>query len=554
MDRYEYHYNGNTNSNAHITYHIVMNDREKVVLEVGVENRINQARPNDVKACGKFSINERMVRKINSGEVQLYVVKKNGNGYNVSEVGLANYSQISPASISISDVDSRFSYKYTSPADGTNLASGGSTASVYFDGVVSHDCPKQYQFNKSRISGGRNYTEWVVIPEIGVVQEKKGFNQRDAENNVLELTSINGIDLDRFLDDFCRKMEIDFISGKFYDGERATISSSSVDENWVDRERYQNNNTSTTTPSTTTTTTSTSTCNIYKDLDKGLFMDWSTGLPANRECGGNSYINGIKIGEVGPIVTRDNIDNTTTTPDVVTTTDPTPQTNYCNEQNRYGTHIVQRKETLYAIARRYGLSVQDLRRWNGLQSDVIHPCMKIQTVQPGQGTTGSPVVVTEKGNGSPVYHTVARNETVYGIAKKYGYTVDKLRKINGLTSNEVIYPGQHLRVSDCNCPQTNSTKDAIAYTDTQKNHPIAYDSQVPQEYGLTGGERLVAKGNETNVEYMDGRKRRFHVVKEDETLFTISKKYNIAIRELRNINDMEPNEVIIPFQRIYLDY
>ena len=199
MDRYEYHYNSNPTGNAHIAYHIIMNDREKVILEVGIESRINQARPKSVKTCSNFSINERMVRRINNGEVQLFIVKKNGNGYNVSEVGLAAYSQISPASISFSSMDSRFSYNYNKPADGTNLASNGSDGSVYFEGVVSHDCPKQYQFNKKTKGGGRNFTEWIVLPEIGIIQEKKGFNQIDAENNILKLTHINGMSINCLL-------------------------------------------------------------------------------------------------------------------------------------------------------------------------------------------------------------------------------------------------------------------------------------------------------------------------------------------------------------------
>jgi LysM repeat protein len=45
------------------------------------------------------------------------------------------------------------------------------------------------------------------------------------------------------------------------------------------------------------------------------------------------------------------------------------------------------------------------------------------------------------------YHVVARGETLYRIAVKYGLTVDKLRDLNKMTPPQSIYPGQKLLVS-----------------------------------------------------------------------------------------------------------
>jgi len=154
-------------------------------------------------------------------------------------------------------------------------------------------------------------------------------------------------------------------------------------------------------------------------------------------------------------------------------------------------------------------------------------------------------------------HTVSKNETLYQIATRYGYTVDRLRSLNGLGSGDRIYIGQQIRIMACNCPDDQaargvSTNDAVAYVPATDTRVVAYDN-VPREYNNLAQDRLVAKGNEQNVAYTNGAKRRFHVVKEDDTIFYISKKYGITVAQLRRLNELDKDEVIVPFQRIYLD-
>jgi membrane-bound lytic murein transglycosylase D len=44
-----------------------------------------------------------------------------------------------------------------------------------------------------------------------------------------------------------------------------------------------------------------------------------------------------------------------------------------------GVHIVERGDTLWDVARRYGVGVDDLRRWNGLgQRDTILPGQRLR--------------------------------------------------------------------------------------------------------------------------------------------------------------------------------
>ena len=47
----------------------------------------------------------------------------------------------------------------------------------------------------------------------------------------------------------------------------------------------------------------------------------------------------------------------------------------------------------------------------------------------------------------PIYHEVKAKETLYQISHRYGLTVDELRKLNRLTPETVIHPGQKLIVA-----------------------------------------------------------------------------------------------------------
>jgi len=111
-------------------------------------------------------------------------------------------------------------------------------------------------------------------------------------------------------------------------------------------------------------------------------------------------------------------------------------------------HTVKAGETLYAIARQYGVTVDDIRRANDLTGDqlavgqqLIIPVKEQQNVQePTQAeqTDTAPA-------GTPAYHIVQPGETLYRIHVMYGIPIERLRELNGLKDN-TIYVGQKLKL------------------------------------------------------------------------------------------------------------
>lgn len=108
-------------------------------------------------------------------------------------------------------------------------------------------------------------------------------------------------------------------------------------------------------------------------------------------------------------------------------------------------HTVQRGDTLYGIARRYGTTISNIRALNNLRSDVIRPGQRLQL----QGNPGT-VTTSQPASGSRVY-VVRQNDTVDGIARRLNVPAGTIISRNNLQTRVVngnrvvmIYPGQRL--------------------------------------------------------------------------------------------------------------
>ncbi|MBG8552727.1 LysM peptidoglycan-binding domain-containing protein [Hymenobacter guriensis] len=97
-----------------------------------------------------------------------------------------------------------------------------------------------------------------------------------------------------------------------------------------------------------------------------------------------------------------------------------------------GLHVVQPKETLYGVARRYNLRPADLIAWNSLPAS---PALRIgQSLRVTAPAEVAPVAAAPEAaatpEAEPIRHTVAAKESMYGIARKYGVTVQQLQEWN----------------------------------------------------------------------------------------------------------------------------
>src|SRR5690606_1889629 len=97
-------------------------------------------------------------------------------------------------------------------------------------------------------------------------------------------------------------------------------------------------------------------------------------------------------------------------------------------------HTIRRGESLGKIAQKYGMSVTQLKRLNGLRSNTIVAGKRLKV-------SGTQIASANR------YHTVRRGDTLSSIAKKYGnVTVAQLMKKNNIKNAKSIRPGMKLKI------------------------------------------------------------------------------------------------------------
>jgi N-acetylmuramoyl-L-alanine amidase len=110
-----------------------------------------------------------------------------------------------------------------------------------------------------------------------------------------------------------------------------------------------------------------------------------------------------------------------------------------NNQGPDRQYIVARGDSLSLIAQRHNVSLSHLRSANSLRTDTIHvgQALRIPGAGPALIAAVAPPQVSE--------HTIARGETLSGIAARYSVSVSRLREANRLR-NDTIRVGQVLLI------------------------------------------------------------------------------------------------------------
>ncbi|MCH8068926.1 MAG: LysM peptidoglycan-binding domain-containing protein [Candidatus Marinimicrobia bacterium] len=102
---------------------------------------------------------------------------------------------------------------------------------------------------------------------------------------------------------------------------------------------------------------------------------------------------------------------------------------------------VKRGDTLSYIALRFGTTARRIRQLNGLRyGAIIYQGQKLTVPSTSRGSKS----LTEKTNPIKELYTVRKGDTLGRIALRYGTSVSKIKRWNGIKRGDYIYPGQKL--------------------------------------------------------------------------------------------------------------
>ena len=180
-------------------------------------------------------------------------------------------------------------------------------------------------------------------------------------------------------------------------------------------------------------------------------------------------------------------------------------------------HVVEQGNTLYGLKQKYNTSIESIINANpGVD----------QGIQVGQKLY-IPVAYNKTAEPTPKKHIVKQSETLFGISRKYGVTVEELIKANP-EAGEGLQIGQELIIP--------SNKDTVTKDDAEENSTVKDSISINYE----------VKFDDSIVKY---------TVQKKETLYSISRRFMVSIEELSEVNDIKNNKIkpgqvlIIPLKK-----
>lgn len=211
------------------------------------------------------------------------------------------------------------------------------------------------------------------------------------------------------------------------------------------------------------------------------------------------------------------------------TKDSTTQENY---------YTVRQGDTLYSIANKFGTTVDTIKRLNNLTSNTL--------------TIGQTLLISEETLPEVSTYIVEKGDTLYGIANKFGTTVDIIKRLNNLTVNTLL-PGQQILV-----PATDQTPVEEEPTIPPIEQPyIIYTVQkgdslwkISQRYKVPVND-ITAFNNLSNINLKIGDELRIpitnmeaevtYTVKRGDTLWSIAKDFEVSVDDIKNVNNLTTN-------------
>lgn len=149
-------------------------------------------------------------------------------------------------------------------------------------------------------------------------------------------------------------------------------------------------------------------------------------------------------------------------------------------------YTVVKNDTLWGLSKKYGVSVSDLKKANGVSGHLIYVGQKLQipTKSTKATKTAKTITSTSTVDTTSTTHTVVKGDTLWSLAKKYGVSVSTLMKANNLSSSTILI-GQSLNLRagmtayGVNGVTTGSSSTA-ASTNTASSTSTTASSQAPK--------------------------------------------------------------------------
>lgn len=209
-----------------------------------------------------------------------------------------------------------------------------------------------------------------------------------------------------------------------------------------------------------------------------------------------------------------------------------------------GYYTVVSGDTLYSIARKFNTSVDILKQINNLTSNNLTIGQLLKIPSSSESEEGS-----SSGSGDNYFlYTVRSGDSLYAIARKYNVSVDEIKKLNNLTNNTLSI-GQVLKISGTTNNENINTNINYVVVSGDSLYSIArkYNTTVDEikrlnnliNNNLSIGQVLKIPSTTNNNNYIN------YIVVSGDSLYAIARKYNTTVDEIKKLNNLTSNTLSI---------
>ena len=382
-----------------------------------------------------------------------------------------------------------------------------------YDTETAVNMAEEIASNETTTTSGNSYTV-VSGDNLYAISRKTG-------TSIQELLSLNGLNLNSII----HPGQVLALSSKSASAETKQEESTPKEEKASAETTNEETSSSTNQPSTGGTYTVVSGDGLYAIARKtGTSIDDLLSL------------NGLSLNSTiypGQVLKLSSSSETSASEEASTSTEETSseETSTSSEQpSTGGTYTVVSGDGLYAIARKTGISIEDLLSLNGLSlNSTIYPGQVLtlsantegataeesteSTAEESQEEAATSEETTSSANAKMYY--VHSGDSLYRIAHNHGISLSTLLEWNHLSVDSIIHPGQGLIVSEKSSSSSEEAEDSTS-----------------------SSEEAATSSESTETTY---------TVQAGDGLWRIAKNHGLTLDELKSLNQLTSN-IIQPGQ------
>jgi len=199
-----------------------------------------------------------------------------------------------------------------------------------------------------------------------------------------------------------------------------------------------------------------------------------------------------------------------------------------DQRVKWHRHLIKSGDTLGTIAHKYHTSVSALKQANNLRGTTIRKGRSLIVPMASRSLADYQLSADMRramrrgipGSGNKIIYRVRRGDSLWLISRRFGVSVNKLARWNGLSKRSVLRPGKRLVIWRGAAPAP-SAKASITKVATVETRAIAAGATV-------------------------------HVVRRGDNLWTIARRYRLSSRSLAEWNRIDADALLQPGQTLSL--